>query len=639
MSKVIRVIAGVGLIVAGAITGNYQLIAAGITIGASALAKTPKAPEGSPENANRLFANIDTRAPRKMWFGQTASATDIRDQEYTDGQTYFHRFIVVASHKVRAISEIWFDDKLAWTAAGGAQGEFAGYLTVATVLEGSAGNAINISSRMGSTRRYTGLAYVHLKYKLTGNSKKAESPFAQSITTRVTIKGKGAYVYDPRLDSTVPGGAGACRADDRSTWIWDNDASRNPALQMLWYLLGWTIGGRLAVGKGVPAERIDMESFIVAANVCDEPVALSAGGTEPRYRSDGISSEAETPTSVLDTFKFAMNAILDDVNGKIRVQVLVNDLATPVATFDENDLLDSDFSWNPANALDDSFNIVRGVYTDASDNSLYQQVDYPQVEIASPDGIDRIDTFDLSAVQSAAQAQRLALMRLNRQQHGGTFEASYHISAWRCQKGDLVWQTFAPLGFVDKPFRVADYAVGFDGRVKMVLREEHADNYLGAGVDAAPVDPIPSTPFDPALDPIRLGIDESVLPTLINTSSQVGLAISATDTTVTVSDHVRRYSDKDVAVTGAALAGLDADTIYDLYYDDIAGRVGGAVTYVAQERLTTDDYFTAFQSPANPYRHYAGFIRTDVLGGGGTSGGGSLPPGGGGASPYNTVTP
>src|SRR5690606_27975283 len=113
-------------------------------------------------------------------------------------QTYFHRFIVCASHKVQSIDEIWFDDEKAWSASGGVTAKFSGYLTVATRTEGSAANAINISARMGSTRRYTGLAYVHLRYKLTGNTKKAESPFAQSITTRITIRGKAAMLYDPR---------------------------------------------------------------------------------------------------------------------------------------------------------------------------------------------------------------------------------------------------------------------------------------------------------------------------------------------------------------------------------------------------------------------------------------------------------
>lgn len=121
--------------------------------------------------------------------------------------------------------------------------------------------------------------------------------------------------------------------------------------------------------------------------------------------------------------------------------------------------------------------------------------------------------------------------------------------------------------------------------------------------------------------------------TLISTSSQVGLIIKATDTTITISNHTRRYNDKDVAVAGAAHSGLTPQTAYHLYYDD-ADRAGGVVTYFA-----TTAYFDAFLSVNHPARHYAGYVTTDVPGGAGTGGGGSLPPGGGGSNPYQPEVP
>jgi hypothetical protein len=80
----------------------------------------------------------------------------------------------------------------------------------------------------------------------------------------MTIRGKGAKVYDPRLDSTVTGGSGSQRAATQSTWAWDDNASRNPALQLLWFLLGWKINSKLALGMGLPPARIDLPSFITA---------------------------------------------------------------------------------------------------------------------------------------------------------------------------------------------------------------------------------------------------------------------------------------------------------------------------------------------------------------------------------------
>jgi hypothetical protein len=646
VSKVAKGAFAIGFIALGVATGGVTFLpgtalafsigagtflATGLALGASLLAPSPKAPKNSGQNVDRLRASLDPRTPRKTVVGVTAMATDIRDEEFTDSQDYFHRFIVVASHKVNAITEIWFDDKLAWTSAGGVQGEFAGYLTVATRLEGSAANAINISARMGSTRRYTGLAYVHLRYKLTGNSKKTESPFAQSITTRITIRGEGAALYDPRLDSTVPGGSGSHRADDQSTWIWDEDSARNPALQLLFYLLGYRINGILAVGKGIPPSRIDLESFAVAANLCDETVAKFGGGTEPRYRSDGVWSEGDSPSTVMDMLKATMNADLDDVGGKLRLTVFHNDLATPVADFTDNDVLD-EFEWQASPSLDQTFNVVRGVFTDPSNESLYQQIDYPQQEVASPDGIERAFVFDLPMVQSAGQAQRLAALKLARMVHGaGTFTADFQATAWAAQKNSVVRLSFGPRGFTSKLFRVGEMEIRQDGTVPMVLREEGAAIY-GLPSLAAPVAAVATTPYDRTLNPIfqTLTTAENALiaTSYVTDADPSDGLLQATDTQIVIEDHTRTYTDKTVSVTGGVLTvevdgttAISAGKTYHIYYDDPA-RTGGAVALKAG--LSAQEAAT---SSTNPSRHYVGTITSDVVGGGGTSGGGATPPG------------
>lgn len=604
----------VGGAILGISAGTLGLIALGATLGASLLRGKPKAPANSSENVNRLRANIDVRTPRKTVVGRTAMATDIRDEEFTDSQGYFHRFIVCASHKVSSIESIYFDDKLAWTSAGGAQGEFVGWLTVATRLEGSAANAINISSRMGSTRRYTGLAYIHFRYKINDEN----SPFAQSITTRITIIGNAAMLYDPRMDSTVAGGSGAQRADDQTTWVWDDDACRNPALALLFYLLGWRINGELAIGKGIPLARIDLASFAVAANICDE-IVPTISGTEPRYRCDGMWSEGDAPSTVIDMLKATMNADLDDVDGKLRVTIFHNDLALPEAHFTEDDVIGV-FDYSPAISLDQTYNIIRGTFTDASPESLYQPVDYPQIAMANEDGVDRIETFDLPTVQSVTQSQRLAYMRKKRNDFGATFSADFQATAWAVQKNSVVRLTFGPAGLVSKLFRVAEMEIRTDGTVPLVLREEHADLY-GSPVLQEGVTAIATTPYNPALNPVIGSLNAATTAAeqtyIINSWQSLDIAITGTATTITISNHSRIYGDKTVAVTGATLTGRTNATTYYLYYDD-AGRNGGAVTWG-----TSTSYATASNSSTTPARHYAGTITT----GAGAIGYGVLPPG------------
>lgn len=437
-------------------------------------------------NADRLTASINPSASRTMVFGRTAMATDVRFHAFTGtDQEYYWQVIAVASHKVEAIEELWLDDKLAWTIGGGVTTDFSGYLTVWPVLEGSASNITSINGAWGpaANTRLTGIAHLDLRFKRTGNSKKAESPFAGAIPSRMTIVGKGALCYDPRLDSTVPGGSGSHRADNQATWAW----SRNAALHMLTRQIGWRINGKLAVGQGMPPTRADLPSYIEAANLCDEAVALLAGGTEPRYRFDGVFSEADDFNSVSAALRLAMNALLRDAGGRISLSVAYNDLATPIMAFTDDDVL-GEFLWEQTGALSEDRNIGRGRYTDPSSNSLYQLVDYPEVVTASADGIDRILSIDLGGVQSPSQTQRLVKQALQRLKNQGVFRAELGVRAWGVQVGQVVTLTFNPLGFVNKLFRVAERPIDpFSGRSQVTLIEEFAALYAWDREEAPPV--------------------------------------------------------------------------------------------------------------------------------------------------------
>lgn len=90
-----------------------------------------------------------------------------------------------------------------------------------------------------------------------------------------TILGK--FGWDPRLDSTWPGGSGSCRLDDPSTWVYIT----NGAIAALNWAIGmWegdSGGGKYGVpyactqvgGIGSSLDGIDVAAFVYAANVAD----------------------------------------------------------------------------------------------------------------------------------------------------------------------------------------------------------------------------------------------------------------------------------------------------------------------------------------------------------------------------------
>ena len=76
---------------------------------------------------------------------------------------------------------------------------------------------------------------------------------------------QGVKVYDPRLDSTHPGGSGACRSNNEATFVY----SQNPALHAGTYALGRYQNGKRVFGIGLPGDAIDWSNVADWANVCD----------------------------------------------------------------------------------------------------------------------------------------------------------------------------------------------------------------------------------------------------------------------------------------------------------------------------------------------------------------------------------
>lgn len=498
--------AGLGSISVATVVGMGLMVASSMLMGPA----VPKMP-GSLQDGGRqrLHASLDLRAPRKIVFGETAAAADVRYQTFTGTkQEYLHQVIALASHKVNSIYELWLDNEKAWSSATGVTSKFSGYLTVATMLEGASNGGFAIDANWGTAASLTGCAQLHARYKLTGNTDKAQSPFSGGVTSRVTIRVQGALVYDPRLDSTVSGGAGAHRADTQATWAWSDNGSRNPALQLLWYLLGWEINSKLALGMGLPPARLDLPSFITAANICDESVTMNGGGTEPRYRADGVLSEADDRQAVVEALCACMNAVLRDSGGKLAVHVLKDDLAAPVASFDDDDVLGS-MDWQQTPDISTTFNITRGTRTDPSDNALYQPTEYAEVKLTSPDGIDRIDTFDLPLVHSNGQSQRLAKQRLQRGQYQGRLSLNGSSKWWQVSVGDIVQFSHQTFGWSNKLFRLAAQKISRTGETEVLLLEENAAIYAWANDESPAVTAAAPTVYDPANSPIVQGIGDA----------------------------------------------------------------------------------------------------------------------------------
>jgi hypothetical protein len=526
MSKVIKTVASIGLAIgalalagplggalafgiagfgatATLVTATTIIAGIGLSLGAVFIGKElglNKAGKLNAASIDRLTANLDGQASRKMIVGETAMATDVRYQFQSSDGEYLTWVVGCACHAVESIGELWLDAKKAWDSSAAVTSAFSGYLTVTAETEGVSGSGHAIDSNWTADASLTGCAYLILKFKLTGNSKKAESPFSQSVPTRLTIVGKGMKLPDLREDGVD--------AADQSTWDWFDDGSgNNPAWQLLAYLIGWRINGEVSVGCGLPSSRLDLDSFTTAANLCDESVTLAGGGTQPRYRSAGIIGDDEDPGEVMDRLCATMNAVLRDDGGRLALIVEHDDLDDPDAiSLGADDILGNE-SWKPVPDTPIP-NIVRGRWTDPSDNSLYQLSVPVEKRLTSVDGINRVFPFDAPMVQDAAQFQRLLKQKLQRLQYQGEYSFDCGVRGWLTGLGRIVKMSHPSLGWSDKLFRVKGIGIRQDGRVPLVLVEENAAIHAWDAEDTAPVTPATPTTYDPSLDPIRQAIDD-----------------------------------------------------------------------------------------------------------------------------------
>lgn len=618
MGKVVRAVVGIGLIVVGVVTFNPTLIAMGASITLGVISELAFAPKVPRSQLSRLNISLDPNTPRKAVLGTTAMPLDLRYHEASGAdQAFIDYIIAVAAHKITSIDEIYFEEKLAWSATGGVTGTYSGYLTVNTILEGTAGNAspVNAGTVWDSSCRLTGCAYVRLRIRRTGLSKKTESPLVQGLPSRITIIGEGAPLYDPRLDSTVPGGSGSHRADNQTTWgaYAGSDDYDNPALQLLWLLLGWRINGKLSVGAGVPPARIDMQSFITAANICDEDIALAIGGSQKRYRTSGTTSDSDDRMEGINTYLACMNGTLRDNGGRLTLSLLTNDLADPVLTFTDGDFL-GEFKWDQTGGgLSQGHNVIRGRFIDPSPNSLYQLAEYPEVSLPSPDGIERMMTFDLPFVEDGRRAQRLAKQVLQRHQFRGQLAAEFSAKALGCDVGDIVEVSLEALGFNNKPFRVISKEISPDGRVPMSLLEEDQLIYQWDRDDRAPV--VARTPvvYDPLLNMITQG-DEAVQEVAEQAIADAAGAQETADGKI-----VTFYQNEPPG--GGSLGDLWFDLNDDnkLYRHDgtsfVVARDTGiaqAITDAAGAQATADGKVTTFYSPSAPVAEGIGDLWFDT---------------------------
>ncbi|WP_017978544.1 Hint domain-containing protein [Sphingomonas melonis] len=448
---------------------------------------------------------------------------------------------------------------------------------------------------------------------------------------------RGQRAWDPRQDSSLPGGQGPHRwaspsdtaAHDaaRATWTYNEC----PGLQALRYALGaWHRDPRVAgstyqkvAGIGLPIAGIIVEDFVHLANVCDangwktggmlfEPTIgaassrwqnlkdiLAAGGAEPCFRSGRLGLKLSAPRIALDT-------------------ITREDVA------DDEIVVCSGAGW------EDRLNTLIPKYR-SRDHKWEYVASTTKVSVASQVAIDgevKQTERQFNLVQQGQQAAQLCAYELIDRRELGEIEIVVKPRLRKYGPGDLLIVDLPDDGLAEQPCVILKRLPMPDRMAwKFTLRSETPGKHAFALGQTAVAPPVPMLRSTADLDGVAAPVESaSGLQLAIATSFPIGLSITAAaDGSITISDHTRRYTDghPDVAVAGTAIAsGLAAGDFRAIGYDD-PDRLGGAVTYL----LDADD-INARASPDHPGRHYLGYAIIPTAGSPPSNGGGATPPGG-----------
>lgn len=351
--------------------------------------------------------------------------------------TFWHdegplRYVVVtlAMHQIEAIDEIYFDGELAFDAAGNPQGRFVGFAEVEKSFGRPDENAFptmraRIPSLWTTEHRMRSVAGLALTLRFDANVYPGGTPNVNCI-----VRGKND-ILDPRTDQRG----------------WSNNA----ALCLADYMALPTMFGP---GATIGAEGgVNADSLIEAANICDEVVARVDGGTEPRYRLDGIVTLSVQPKTIIERMASAMAGDVSYIAGEAHIFAGAYRIPVMDLTLDDARGPLTGASRTP---MRENCNAVRGKFR--SPENDWQPDDFPpvlsSVYLAEDNGERRFLDIELPFTLSASAAQRLAKIEMEKRRRQITETFPAKLRAMAVAAGDVVTRTDPTKGWVAKPFEV-----------------------------------------------------------------------------------------------------------------------------------------------------------------------------------------
>ena len=481
---VIAVAIAFPVVTAGVIAWTNVAIVAGTAVLATALSVKPKIRNSSTqqktyamETSNRSVMVRQPIIPRDTVYGTTKKSGGILFMETSDNNKYLHMVIQLASHEVNAISEVYFDEHELTLASAGTDANGITRFNVTAPSQFATDSKFEDGKKTVRVKLHTGTETQLADADLVSESDKWTDDHRLRGITYIYVR----LAYDPDVfPNGVPNVSavidGKKLLDFRTS---STSFSSNPALVLYDYLTDTKLG------LGVATSDIDTTSFTTVANLSDENVSLSAGGTEKRYECHGIVYSDIAPMEIIDDILSSCIGTLAYSNGKFILKG--GHYVSPSLTLSQDNFVDA-IDLVAKQSRKDIFNTVKGIFT--SDESNWQPTDYPMVTsstFTNADGEVIYADVDLPFTKSSTMAQRIAKIVLFKNRQQMQLSCRVSMKGFTLQVGDTVQVNNTRLGFTNKVFEVTDwnFSLGKEMHIDLVLKETDASVYNWSAEETA----------------------------------------------------------------------------------------------------------------------------------------------------------
>lgn len=491
--------------------------------------------------------------PRRRGYGRVKAGGTRAFFDSKDGLLY--QIVMMHSGNIDGFEKYYLGDQEVTLAGDGnvEQAPKTGYAYLYPFLGGTSQVALSglVSAFPGiwtEQHQLKGIAYLAAVFK----SPPAETymeVFPEGHNTPVRAVVRLSSVLDPRSNTTA--------------W------SDNPALCIRDFLVH-------ADGYRLTADDLDTASFIAMANLCDQSVALAAGGTEKRYRLWGMYDLNADPKETLARMLATCDGELyETAEGKISIRGGKWD--APTVTIEDKDILS--FNLEQGNDAFASFNQLRILYT--SPNHDYQSTEAQEWDDLADQASRGIITQDFSVdmVPSPSQARRLAKVYRTKQNPRWRGTISTNLVGLNA-RGERTIRLVLPELQIDESFQIISHAIRADMtgcEIGIISLGSEAYTWTTAEEGASPPAPQVTTP-NPTL-PVPTGL----LPVV--QTRQITAATSAAVVVATVNAPAREDLRLEAQIRLASNSIWESMSVATGTLEAVSGVLIDSETYAVRARF------------------------------------------------------